>query len=117
LVRDLEVPERAAALGVRLALRDPLPVEVRHLLDQVVIVQEDRAIRAYGERVLVAFDRDTGVVRRGIELGHRDSSCPCCALGAATPAAWPVGQTPSEHHFRLSGRVTLLGRRDADFLE
>ena len=33
VLRHLEVAERAAALGVRLPLRDPLPVEVRHLLD------------------------------------------------------------------------------------
>jgi nicotinamidase-related amidase len=43
--RHLEVSERAAALGVRLALRDALPVEVGHLLDEVVILQQNRPIR------------------------------------------------------------------------
>ena len=50
VVGHLEVAERAAALGVRLALRDALPVEVRHLLDQIVILQQDRTVRADGER-------------------------------------------------------------------
>ncbi len=46
---DLEVAEGAAALGVGLALRDALPVEVRHLLDQVVVLQQDRAVGADGQ--------------------------------------------------------------------
>jgi hypothetical protein len=39
---------------VRLALRDPLPVEVRHLLDQVMILQQNRAIGTDGQRMLIA---------------------------------------------------------------
>ena len=57
----LEVSESSRAFGVRLAVRDHLPVEVRHLLEQVVVVQNDGAVGAYGEGVLVAGYRDSGV--------------------------------------------------------
>ena len=36
--RDLEVTERAPSLGVGLPLGDALPVEIRHLLNQVVVL-------------------------------------------------------------------------------
>ena len=63
---DLEAAEGAAALGVGLALGDPLPVELRHLLDEVVVLQQDRAVGADGERVLVAGDADAGIGRGGL---------------------------------------------------
>src|SRR3954452_8434010 len=63
--------ERAAALGVRLALRDALPVEVGHLLDQVEVVEHDRAVGPDGQRMVVAGDRDTGVRGGGPRLGVR----------------------------------------------
>ena len=69
VTRHLEVAERAAALGVGLALRDPLPVEVRHLLDEVVVLQQDRAVGPDGERVLVA--RRPGCRRRSSSAGSR----------------------------------------------
>jgi lipopolysaccharide export system protein LptA len=58
---------------MRLALRDALPVEVGHLLDQVVVLQQDRAVRADGQRVIVTRDRGTAVVRGPVGLGggHR----------------------------------------------
>src|ERR1700675_4448234 len=46
---DLEMTEGAAALRVWLTLRDAFAIEVRHLLDQVMIVQNDGAIRTDGE--------------------------------------------------------------------
>ena len=57
---------------MRLAFGHPFAVELRHLLDEVVIVQQDRPVRADGERVLVAFDRDAGIRRRRYRLcvGH-----------------------------------------------
>ena len=64
VLRHLEVAERAAALGVRLTLGDALAVEVGHLLDQVVILEQDRAVGADGERMLVTLDRRTGIGRR-----------------------------------------------------
>ncbi len=60
---DLEPAERAAALGVRLPLRDPLPVPLGHLLDQVAVLQQDRAARAHGQRVLIAFNRNARIRR------------------------------------------------------
>src|SRR6185312_5247305 len=70
----LEVAERAAALGVRLAFGDPLPVEVGHLLDQVEVIEQDRPVRAHGQRVLLTRDGDTrvGRCRLGLRAGHTD---------------------------------------------
>jgi hypothetical protein len=64
VVSHLERAERAAALGVRLPLRDALAVEVGHLLEQVVVLQQDRPVRADSQRMLVAGDGDSGVRRR-----------------------------------------------------
>ena len=60
--------ERAAALGVRLPLGDPLAVEVGHLLDQVVVLEQDRAVGADGERMLVALNRGTGIGGRRLAV-------------------------------------------------
>ena len=49
IVGDLEAPKGAAALGVGLAFGDAFAVERRHLLDQVVIVQQDRSVGADGQ--------------------------------------------------------------------
>ena len=68
VLRHLEVPERAAALGVRLTLGDPLAVEVRHLLDQVVVLEQDRAVGAHGERMLVALNRRAGIGCRRLDV-------------------------------------------------
>ena len=57
----LEVSEGPGTLRVGLALRNPLPVEVGHLLDQVVVLQQDGAIGPHGERELVAGDGDAGI--------------------------------------------------------
>jgi hypothetical protein len=47
---DRELSKCSAAFDVRLALGNALPVEIGHLLDQVMIVQQDRAIGTYRER-------------------------------------------------------------------
>ena len=65
---DLEDAEGAAAFGVGLALGDALAVEVRHLVDEMVIVQQDRAVCANGQRVAVAGRRRSG--RGGREFTH-----------------------------------------------
>jgi hypothetical protein len=60
---------------VRLALAYPFAVEPRHLLDEVVIVQQDRSVRADRERMLIALDRNTGIRRRrrGLNIDFTDS--------------------------------------------
>ena len=58
----LELAEGARALRVHVALGDALAVEVRHLVQEVVVVQQDRAVGAQGQRVAVAG-------RRGARLG------------------------------------------------
>jgi hypothetical protein len=63
IVGDLDPAKRAAALGMRLPLCDPLPVEVGHLLDQIAVLKQDRAARADGQRILVAFNRNAGISR------------------------------------------------------
>jgi hypothetical protein len=68
--------EGATALGVWLAFRNALSVEIRHLLDQVVIVQQDGSVWAHGERVLIALDWNTRIRRRSVgpRLCHCHSS-------------------------------------------
>ncbi|SKX64312.1 Uncharacterised protein [Mycobacteroides abscessus subsp. abscessus] len=44
-----------------LTLGDALAVELRHLLDQIVIVQDDGTARSDGERMLIASGRRSGV--------------------------------------------------------
>ncbi len=51
-----------AALGVHDPLWDALAVELRHLLEQVMVLQQDRPVAASGQRVLVTLNRDTRVV-------------------------------------------------------
>ena len=64
----LEVAEGAAALGVDDALGYALAVERLHLLDYVVILQQDRPVGAHGERVLVACRGNPGIRRRDRQL-------------------------------------------------
>jgi hypothetical protein len=64
VVGHLEHAESTAALGVRLAFRDALAVELGHLLDQVVVLEQDRTVRTDGQRVLVARNRYPGIGRR-----------------------------------------------------
>jgi len=68
----LEVAEGTRSLGVGLTLGDTLPVEVGHLLNQIVVLQQDGAVRTDGQRMLVTGDRDTGIGcrRPGLCVGH-----------------------------------------------
>ncbi len=56
VVRDFEVSEGAGALGVHHALGDPLPVEVRDLVDEGGVLEQQRAARADGQRVQLVVD-------------------------------------------------------------
>jgi hypothetical protein len=57
----LETPERAASLRMRLTFGYPLPIEVRHLLDEIVILQQYWAVGPNGERELIAGDWNPSV--------------------------------------------------------
>src|ERR1700743_2773488 len=57
----LEESVGAGALRVDDPLGHPLPVEVLHLLNDVVIVQGGRPLRADGQRPFVVGRRDTGI--------------------------------------------------------
>jgi hypothetical protein len=46
---------------MRLRFRDAFPVEVGHLLDQVVILQQDRPIRTDGQRMVITGHRNPSV--------------------------------------------------------
>src|ERR1700733_1592541 len=59
---------------MRLPFWDPLPVEVRHLLDEVMVLQQDRAIWPDGERVLIAGDWNAGIGCRGVAAVVRHDS-------------------------------------------
>jgi hypothetical protein len=61
VVGHLEVAERAAAFRVRLPFRDTFPVELRHLLDQVVILQQDRTVGTDRQRLFVTGCGDAGI--------------------------------------------------------
>jgi hypothetical protein len=52
------------ALGVGPAFGHAFAVELRQLLDEVMVVQQDRSVRPDDQRVLVALDRDAGIGRR-----------------------------------------------------
>ena len=68
-VGHLEDAKSAASLGVHHPLRNPLTVELLHLLHHVGVLQQDRSARADGERVLVAGSRNARVERRVRAVG------------------------------------------------
>ena len=72
VVCDDEFTESTAALGVDDALRDTLAVELRELLDQVVVMKEHRPLNTRGQRFVITCDRDTEIVGGG--LGHGEAS-------------------------------------------
>ena len=77
---------RGRTAGVDDALGDPLVVEVRDLLPQVVVLQQRRTPPARPQRVVGVSD--PGAVRGGQErplLRHRRRS-PSIVLGIVTPA-------------------------------
>ena len=84
VVGDLEEAVGAAALGVHDALGHALTVEVLDLLDRVVVVEHGRALRADGQRELVAGSRDArvGGGRRPRLVAHR------CLLGETKSPDW-----------------------------
>jgi hypothetical protein len=49
---------------MRLTFGNPLPVEVRHLLNEIMILKQDRAVGPDGERELIAGDWNPGIVCR-----------------------------------------------------
>jgi len=70
------VAKCAAAFGMGLALRNTSAVKVGHLLNQVVIVQHQWAIRPNGKRVLIAGYRNASIRggRITIVIAHNISS-------------------------------------------
>ncbi|SKU65771.1 Uncharacterised protein [Mycobacteroides abscessus subsp. abscessus] len=54
------------------ALGNPLPVELGKLLDQVMVMQQHRALRTRGQRLVVTLDRDSGI--RCGAVGHEKTS-------------------------------------------
>ena len=121
----LEHAERARALGVRLALGNPLAVEVGHLLDQVLVLKQDRAVRTDGQREFVAGDRDC---RRRLwcEGAYRSSSglllsgLDVCLAGGAQAPESDLGLVDDEaagvrrrHARRLTDDTIDVGDRAA----
>jgi hypothetical protein len=51
---------------VRLTLGYPFAGELCQLLDEVVVVQKDRSVRADGQRMVVAFHQDAGMRPVGV---------------------------------------------------
>jgi hypothetical protein len=63
-----EVSEGPGTFGVRLPLGNSFSVEVGHLLDQIVVLQEDRTVWSDSERVLVAGYWDPGICGCGFAV-------------------------------------------------
>ncbi len=101
IIGHLEAAERTRALGVRLALGHAFAIELRQLLDEVVVMQQNRSVRPDAQRMLVALYRDTGVRRRrnGLDVSHcRSSHC------------WTGGSLLVEIHLQGSRRLRLFRR-------
>jgi hypothetical protein len=59
IFEDLKIPVSSGTFCVHYAFRNPLPVKMRQLLDQVNILQEDRPTLPGGEGVLVIGNRNS----------------------------------------------------------
>src|SRR5690606_33002920 len=92
VLRGLEYAEGARALRVRLALGHLFAVEVRHLLDEVHVVQQDRAVRPDRQRVAVARSGRAGARRRITHVGWLLHPRP--PSGPSVHAARSVSQDP-----------------------
>src|SRR5690606_31272270 len=57
---SFEYAERASAFRMRLTLGHFLAVEVRHLFEEMDVMQDDRAISTNGQRIAVADRRRAG---------------------------------------------------------
>ena len=93
VVGDLEVAVGCGALGVDDALRNPLTVEVGHLLEHVAVLHQDRTALADGDGVVVVRRRSAvvvgtavadlrhlGLLRRGFRVVHPLSPGRTCGL-------------------------------------
>ena len=105
---DLEVAEGAAALRVHDPLRHALAVELRELLEQVVVGERDGAVRADALGVLVARDRCSAVGRGGVPVGHTTPSSLRAARGGAVGA-----QAPERDLRRRDGEAVRVGEVEA----
>ena len=114
-----EMAEGATALGMRLALRDPLAVEVRHLLDQIVILQQDGAVGTDGQGMLVAVDRYPGVRggRFGLCIRHHCSSRACVRTARPCTPCSRIRHLAANTAVRLRYSHTELVCRGADTMQ
>src|SRR6185312_451827 len=103
IVRGLERAEGARALGVRLAFDGLFPVEVRQLLDEVHVVQQDRTVGPDRQGVAVARRGRAGARRRtGVRVamlvghgvspvcGRMDARAQLKTMPPSTTIDWPV---------------------------
>ena len=98
-----EVAECTAPLGMRLPLGNPLPVEVRHLLDEIVILQQDRTVGTNGQRVLVARYGDSRVGCRRLAILFLHGVSPLCVGCGGGTGRVPEGSTCRSARFASSG--------------
>src|SRR6266851_4229773 len=90
---DLEDAVSGAALGVYDPLGDPLPVEMGHLLEQVVVLQQDRSVGTEREGMLVAGRGDTGICRGRRRLFRHNPSFSFSVGGGHLSQGAPVGRS------------------------
>src|SRR5699024_2466127 len=94
-----EVAEGSGALGVRVALRDSLAVEVSKRLDEVHVVQQQGPVAADRQRIAVGGNQGAGARSGGSVLRSRGAvvahEAPYLVVRCAG-CCWHVGQVPQK---------------------
>ena len=100
--------ESTRALCVGLAFGNPFPIEIGHLLDQIMVVQNDRPVTADGQRMLVALNTDAAIGGGGGSafafVDHDDApflDSSCCVYDQS-PTRFPVQAAYFVHLERIS---------------
>jgi hypothetical protein len=95
VVRNREGPVGTPALRVHAPLRDHLPVEMRHLLDQPNVLQKRRTARTGGQDVRVAATGDPVAYVNLFAMDMMDSSAVWVDCANFKPAVRPTTGTAS----------------------
>ena len=95
---------------MRLALRDSFPVEVRHLLDEVVILQQYRTVGTDCERVLIAWDWNPASVVVGLLPSFFMTAPPLSRLAIWSETQASGNSFASDQSLSKGCRTVLLAR-------
>src|ERR1019366_776954 len=109
ILGDLEETVRATALGVNDSLGHTLSVELRHLLDQIVVLEQNRAVGSDCERVLVAGRGNASIGRGPGSLLIAHSGCSFRWVARARGQAYRVTAPLSGNHSLPIGYQMSMG--------